>query len=111
MFPECCLAGYPAEDLLFKAKFIEENRRALDRLAPHSRGITAVVGFVHREHDVFNAAAVPPPLTTAQGTATLTFRNCAQAELAYSFTGGSSAGRSGTIALSRVGPVPAGCVN
>jgi hypothetical protein len=28
----------------------------------------------------------------------------------YSFTSGSNAGQAGTIALTRVGPTPAGCV-
>jgi NAD+ synthase (glutamine-hydrolysing) len=57
-FPECALVGYPPEDLLFKASFVQENLRALERIREHTRGITAIVGFVHREDDLFNAAAV-----------------------------------------------------
>jgi hypothetical protein len=49
------------------------------------------------------------PNTVPVGTATLTFQSCTQATLAYQFTGGSSGGLSGHIALSRVGPVPPGC--
>jgi hypothetical protein len=43
------------------------------------------------------------------GTATLAFQSCSQA-LSYAFTGGSSSGTSGSINLSRVGPIPAGRV-
>ena len=57
---------------------------------------------------MFNSAA-PAPHTDAVGTATITFTSCAAATLAYNLTGGSSAGSSATINLSRVGPTPAGC--
>ncbi|GAB4269876.1 MAG: NAD+ synthase [Deferrisomatales bacterium] len=58
VFPECALVGYPAEDLLFKPQFIDDNLAALDRLREESRGITAIVGFIHKEDDLYNAAAV-----------------------------------------------------
>lgn len=51
----------------------------------------------------------PLPLTQAVGTATITFDSCSAARLSYDFASGSSAGRSGTIHLTRAGPVPAGC--
>src|SRR5215471_15862281 len=57
-FPELVLTGYPPEDLLFKPAFIEANLRALADLARQSRGLTAVVGFVDKADDIFNAAAV-----------------------------------------------------
>src|SRR5574337_160872 len=57
-FPELMLTGYPPEDLLFKPAFIEANRRALADVAQQSHGITAVVGFVDKRDDIFNAAAV-----------------------------------------------------
>jgi NAD+ synthase (glutamine-hydrolysing) len=57
-FPELALAGYPPEDLLFKSAFIEANLRALEDVARATRGLTAVVGFVDRREDIFNAAAV-----------------------------------------------------
>jgi len=53
----------------------------------------------------------PKPSTVPVGTATLTFASCTSAQLNFNFTSGSSTGRSGTIALSRVGPVPPGCVS
>ena len=57
-FPELALTGYPPEDLLLKPQFIDANLRALEKLAGSTRGITAVVGFVDRQGDIFNAAAV-----------------------------------------------------
>ncbi len=58
VFPECALVGYPPEDLLLQEGFVEENRRALAALAGDTRGLTAVVGFVHKGDDLYNAAAV-----------------------------------------------------
>jgi NAD+ synthase (glutamine-hydrolysing) len=57
-FPELAVPGYPPEDLLFKSAFIEGNLRALDDVARATRGLTAVVGFVDRRDDIFNAAAI-----------------------------------------------------
>ena len=53
--------------------------------------------------------ASPTPTTATVGTGTLTFDGCNAAHLAFGFTAGSNAGQSGTIHLTRVGPVPAGC--
>ena len=50
----------------------------------------------------------PPAQTVVVGTGTLAFQSCTAATFSYAFTGGSS-GLSGTITLSRVGPVPPGC--
>lgn len=58
LFPELTLCGYPAEDLLFKSNFIAANRRYLEKIIPHTNGLTAVVGFVDADGDIFNAAAV-----------------------------------------------------
>ena len=57
-FPELAIPGYPPEDLLLKPQFIEENLRALEQVAKRCKGLTAVVGFVHRQEDIYNAAAV-----------------------------------------------------
>jgi NAD+ synthase (glutamine-hydrolysing) len=57
-FPELALTGYPPEDLLLKPQFIEANLAAMEDLARHARDITAIVGFVDRKDDIFNAAAV-----------------------------------------------------
>ena len=58
LFPELALAGYPPEDLLLKPGFAAANRQALQSLLPHTQGLTAIVGFVDRLDDVYNAAAV-----------------------------------------------------
>jgi len=74
-FPELVITGYPPEDLLLKTRFIEDNRRALQKVARQVSGITAVVGYVgqggsptHRpnspsvlpagRHELYNAAAI-----------------------------------------------------
>lgn len=57
-FPELALTGYPPEDLLLKPKFIDDNLEALDAVREHADGIIAVVGFVDRAKDIYNAAAV-----------------------------------------------------
>ncbi|HJT58756.1 MAG TPA: NAD+ synthase [Ktedonobacteraceae bacterium] len=60
-FPELALAGYPPEDLLLKPGFVDDNLRKLDELVQASRdlpGLTAVIGFIDRDHDIYNAAAV-----------------------------------------------------
>ena len=58
---------------------------------------------------VFDQPTNPAPTSTQVGTATLTFASCTSAQLSFNFTGGSSGGRSGTVSLARVGPVPPGC--
>jgi NAD+ synthase (glutamine-hydrolysing) len=57
-FPELAIPGYPPEDLLFKRAFIDANLRALDQVTSASHGLTAVVGFVDKRDDIFNAAAI-----------------------------------------------------
>jgi len=57
--PELALAGYPPEDLVAKAHFIDEVAGALARVATACVGITAIIGFVEREGEVLhNSAAV-----------------------------------------------------
>ncbi|MGE5700741.1 MAG: NAD+ synthase [Deltaproteobacteria bacterium] len=60
VFPELALTGYPPEDLLLRASFIEENMAAWRDLAKRISGITAVVGFVDRGKDGrnYNAAGI-----------------------------------------------------
>jgi NAD+ synthase (glutamine-hydrolysing) len=57
-FPELALTGYPPEDLLLKPSFIRDNLQALEEIARATGDIVAVVGFVDREDDIFNSAAV-----------------------------------------------------
>ena len=76
--------------------------------APGSRSITAQL--YETTGGMFDAPTVPVPKSVVVGTGTMTFLSCSTATLSYNFTGGSSTGMSGTINLSRVGPVPVGCV-
>ena len=57
-FPELTITGYPPEDLLYKHNLIRDNRERLDEVIEHSAGIAVVVGFVDRDEELFNAAAV-----------------------------------------------------
>ena len=58
---------------------------------------------------MFDTPTPPGQKSTAVGTGTLAFQSCSAATFSYNFTGGTSNGLSGTITLSRVGPVPPGC--
>ncbi len=60
VFPELTITGYPPEDLLFNKGFILKNRRTLTSIAPLTRGLLAVVGFVDMGRDgrLFNAAGI-----------------------------------------------------
>ena len=57
-FPELVLTGYPPEDLILKPSFIEKNLQHLEKLKENIDNIIAVVGFIDKQEDVFNAAAV-----------------------------------------------------
>jgi NAD+ synthase (glutamine-hydrolysing) len=57
-FPEMTITGYPPEDLLLRPQFIRDNLAVLQRVVKGCQGITVVVGFVDRDHDVHNAAAM-----------------------------------------------------
>ena len=56
-FPELVLTGYPPEDLVLKPSFVRDNIAQLKSIAKATLGISAVVGFVDEEGDIFNAAA------------------------------------------------------
>jgi len=57
-FPELAVTGYPPEDLLLKNQFIEDNLESLETIRKNVDDITAIVGFVDRRDDIYNAAAV-----------------------------------------------------
>jgi len=58
-FPELTITGYPPEDLLFKPHFIQRNIEALSTIASHvPDNLMVVVGFVDKEGDIYNGAAV-----------------------------------------------------
>ena len=57
-FPELALTGYPPEDLLLKPRFVEANLDVLEEVRRAATGLTAIVGFVDRRDDIYNAAAI-----------------------------------------------------
>jgi len=74
-FPELAITGYPPEDLLLKPQFVEDNRRALDKVMRACGDLVAVVGYVGQgalsdqkertasvapagRHELYNAAAI-----------------------------------------------------
>jgi len=48
VLPELCLSGYPPEDLVLRADFLDAIGEALEGLATETEGITALVGFPER---------------------------------------------------------------
>lgn len=48
VFPEQCIPGYPAHDLLERPRFIDHNLRALEKITTEVRGIAVIVGFAER---------------------------------------------------------------
>ena len=74
LFPELAVTGYPPEDLLFKPAFVADQLKAVRRLLPAARGITAVVGAVDRDRSgvLYNAAVV-----LSNGRQTATYRKMA----------------------------------
>lgn len=57
-FPEMAVTGYPPEDLLLMPKFIEANLKAAKKIAQATSSITAIVGFVSKDGDIFNSAGL-----------------------------------------------------
>jgi len=57
-FPELAITGYPPEDLVLKPGFVRDNLRQLRVVAAATKGISAVVGFVDEDGDLYNAAAL-----------------------------------------------------
>ena len=59
LFPELVLTGYPPEDLLFKKSFIEDCGETLKKVAPFTKGLTAVIGFAEQKgKHLYNSAAL-----------------------------------------------------
>jgi NAD+ synthase (glutamine-hydrolysing) len=58
VLPELAIPGYPPEDLLLKPSFVAANLQSLERIAAATAGLTVITGFVDRDSDLYNAAAV-----------------------------------------------------
>lgn len=67
----------------------------------------ADIGIFDSSGGVFDRHATTT--TEPVGSASITWHSCSAATLAYAFTAGPNSGRSGTLELTRLGPVPAGC--
>ena len=53
------LTGYPPEDLLLRAHFIEHVEAAVERVCRECKGITVIMGYpLQQGSDLFNAAGV-----------------------------------------------------
>ena len=60
VFPELAITGYPPEDLLLKAGFVDDALEALEKVTAATDGCAAMVGFVDRDGEgkLYNAAAL-----------------------------------------------------
>ena len=77
--------------------------------APGSR--TIALTLYETTGGAFNQVTAPAPTTAPVGSGTVMLTSCTAASLQFNFTAGSSAGKSGTISLTRVGPTPPGCTD
>jgi len=57
-FPELAVTGYPPEDLLLMPRFVQQNLKTVGEIAKAARSLTVVVGFVDKQDDIYNAAAL-----------------------------------------------------
>ena len=59
LFPELAVTGYPPEDLLLKDSFLKQSHKTLGKIASHTKGLTAVVGFAEKHGNaIYNSAAL-----------------------------------------------------
>jgi len=59
VFPELAICGYPPEDLIYKKHFLNDNRKAVEKLAADCPDITLIVGFAEsHQGNNYNSAAV-----------------------------------------------------
>ena len=65
VFPELAITGYPPEDLLLKPRFLADNRRVLQEVVRHCRGLAAVVGYVSQSDGLDSKHARSPVVQAA----------------------------------------------
>lgn len=59
LFPELAITGYPPEDLLLKESFLKQSQKTLEKIIPHSKGLTAIIGFAEKQGKrIYNSAAL-----------------------------------------------------
>jgi len=59
VFAELSVCGYPPEDLVYKPRFVAENKAAVDRIAEATGACAVVVGFVDSHPGVVDDAGQP----------------------------------------------------
>ena len=80
-FPELTTTGYPPEDLLLRPSFIRENLEALFEFSGRvPEGVTAAVGFVDLDGDLYNSCAVVSGGEILHVTTSATLRNTGSLE-------------------------------
>lgn len=57
-FPELAITGYPPEDLILKPQFISDNLQALRQIQKEVSDSILILGFIDRQDDIYNAAAI-----------------------------------------------------
>jgi hypothetical protein len=87
----------------------EAGQRWYTAQAAYTPGARSVQMILHETTGGLFDKPAPLPSTNAVGTATASFTSCNALKLDFTFTGGSSAGKTGTINMTRVGPTPASC--
>ena len=87
----------------------EAGQRWYTAQAPYAPGARTMQMTLYETAGGLFDKSAPTPTTVPVGTATATFTSCGALRLGFNFTGGSSAGASGTINMTRVGPTPTGC--
>ena len=59
LFPELAVTGYPPEDLLLKERFLTQSHKTLNKVRPHSKGLTTIIGFAEKKgKEIYNSAAL-----------------------------------------------------
>ncbi|WP_367607316.1 NAD+ synthase [Legionella sp. W05-934-2] len=59
VFPELCLCGYPAEDLLLRPTFIQATEKALNEIIPVVKSSYVIIGFPRMvDGKLYNSAAL-----------------------------------------------------
>lgn len=71
VFPELAISGYPPEDLVLRAGFVDANAEALYELAAGSGEAVTVVGFVDRAESIDEVPDDAIPRTIANAAAIL----------------------------------------
>lgn len=59
IFPELAIPGYMSLDLMLNPKYVEENIKAMKKIAKSSKGILVIVGFIDQDKDKIGPDGTP----------------------------------------------------